>query len=129
MLHHCRSWRGEAKKVCIHKNVRKVLLLTIRRFEIQDADPEPDDDGNMPAPYRASINSLVPIPITTSGLAEFTRGKQVYALYPDSTTFYKAEMRGMKTKDICRLRFEGEEERDKEMEVERRYVLDTSQVK
>jgi len=53
----------------------------------------------------------------------------VYALYPDSTTFYKAEMRGMKTKDICRLRFEGEEERDKEMEVERRYVLDTSQVK
>jgi len=34
-----------------------------------------------------------------------------------------------KAKDTCRLRFEGEEERDKEQDVERRYVLDTNQIK
>jgi SAGA-associated factor 29 len=83
----------------------------------------------LPSPYRASVNSLVPIPIAPTGLPEFKKGQHVYALYPGTTTFYKAEMAGMKTREMCRLRFEGEEERDKEMEVERRYVLDTNQVK
>lgn len=99
-------------------------------FEIQDVEPEPDDTGNLPAPYRASVNSLVPIPLSATGLGEFSKGKLVYALYPNTTTFYKAEMAGSsKSKDMCKLRFEGEEERDKEMEVERRYVLDINQIK
>lgn len=94
-------------------------------FEIQDVEPE----AGAEAPYRAAVAGLVPIPLNASGLPEFQRGKQVYALYPGTTTFYKAEMAGMKTKEMCRLRFEGEDERDKEMEVERRYVLDPVQIK
>lgn len=63
------------------------------------------------------------------------------ALYPGTTTFYKAEVvaswvaeRVKKEKDdkdanvdvkenLVRLRFEGEDEADREMSVERRYVL------
>ena len=61
------------------------------------------------------------------------------ALYPNTTTFYKAEVvanwvaeRVKKEKDdkdasadgnLVRLRFEGEDEADREMSVERRYVL------
>lgn len=132
MLDHQYPWRGQAETVCwmgIAQSPPTKLLIACYSFEIQDVDPEVDAEGKFPAPYRASVASLVPIPLVASGLPEFQRGKQVYALYPQTTTFYKAEMVGMKTKEMCRLRFEGEEERDKEMEVERRYVLDTNQIK
>lgn len=60
------------------------------------------------------------------------------ALYPGTTTFYKAEVvAGWRVSDwnvkkegeadvvenLVRLRFEGEDEADREMSVERRYVL------
>jgi SAGA-associated factor 29 len=57
-----------------------------------------------------------------SSISTFTVGKQVLARYPDTTTFYRAEVMGVK-KEAYRLKFEGEED-DKEMEVDRRYVLD-----
>jgi SAGA-associated factor 29 len=57
-----------------------------------------------------------------SSTSTFTVGKQVLARYPDTTTFYRAEVMGAK-KEAYRLKFEGEED-DKEMEVDRRYVLD-----
>jgi SAGA-associated factor 29 len=57
-----------------------------------------------------------------SSISPFTVGKQVLARYPDTTTFYRAEVMGVK-KEAYRLKFEGEED-DKEMEVDRRYVLD-----
>jgi SAGA-associated factor 29 len=57
-------------------------------------------------------------------------------LYPGTTTFYKAEVvAGWRVSDgkvkredgsdgnMVRLRFEGEDEADREMSVERRYVL------
>lgn len=44
------------------------------------------------------------------------------ARYPDTTTFYRAEVTGSR-KDVYRLKFEGEED-DKEMEVDKRFVLD-----
>jgi SAGA-associated factor 29 len=47
----------------------------------------------------------------------------VLARYPDTTTFYRAEVMGMR-RDTYRLKFEGEEEIGKEMDVDRRYVLD-----
>jgi len=131
MFYNKHTRRREAKTVS-HSVYTAPLhdLIESSSFEIQDVEPEPDDSGNLPAPYRASVNSLVPIPLSASGLGEFAKGKHVYALYPGTTTFYKAEMAGpLKSKDMCKLRFEGEEERDKEMEVERRYVLDTNQVK
>lgn len=66
---------------------------------------------------------------------------QVLALYPSTTTFYKAEVvaqgpakakagpdqgfAGSELKEgFVRLRFEGEEEAEREMDVERRFVLD-----
>ena len=63
------------------------------------------------------------------------------ALYPGTTTFYKAEVvavwrqidgkvkkedgskEGEPVDNLVRLRFEGEDEADREMSVERRYVL------
>lgn len=68
----------------------------------------------------------MPIPPPDTPVHEVSKGQQVFALYPDTSTFYKAEVVNVKgmEKDHCRLRFEGEEEKGKEQEVERRYVLD-----
>lgn len=74
-------------------------------------------------PYRAPQQLLQPIPSLGTTLPDLPKGKWVLALYPNTTTFYRAEMVGMR-KDQCRLRFEGEDEKDKEQEVDRRYVLD-----
>ena len=107
-----------------------------RRYEIIDADPD------TPAqPFRASISHMVAIPPANANpaLPDLKTGRQVLALYPTTTTFYKAEVvapwtsnLGKKTikeegkdemENLVRLRFEGEDEADREMSVERRYVL------
>ncbi|KAL2353567.1 SGF29 tudor-like domain-containing protein [Cryomyces antarcticus] len=106
-----------------------------RRYEIQDADPDPiPATGQIPPPYRASVSNLVAIPLTNAGLPDLPAKKNVLALYPGTTTFYKAEVsaawraatlsaeKGDKAAMVS-LRFEGEEEVEKEMDVERRYVL------
>ncbi|KAM5489725.1 hypothetical protein MaudMau93_003091 [Microsporum audouinii] len=91
-----------------------------RRYDVQD--PEPIENGEEGAIYKTTAASLIPIPKAGSPLPQFQVGKQVLARYPDTTTFYRAEVMGLK-KDVYRLKFEGEED-DKEMEVDRRYVLD-----
>ncbi|KAJ4370237.1 hypothetical protein N0V86_008974 [Didymella sp. IMI 355093] len=111
-----------------------------RRYEIIDADPDPPTPNQ---PYRASVAHLVPIPSPSANttLADLPKKRGVLALYPGTTTFYKAEVvaswvaeRVKKEKDdkdasadakenLVRLRFEGEDEADREMSVERRYVL------
>ena len=54
-----------------------------RRYEIQDADPEPDPQtGDLPAPYRASVAHLVPIPKSNDGLGDLAKGRGVLAQYP-----------------------------------------------
>lgn len=97
------------------------ISMIIRSYDVRD--PEPDEHGAPGQIYRASAASLVPIPPPGATLPEFPKGKQVLARYPDTTTFYRAEVMGMK-RDTYRLRFEGEEEIGKEMEVDRRFVLD-----
>ena len=92
-----------------------------RRYEVQDADTS----GEAPPPQRASVSQLIQIPETNKGLGELGRGRQVLAQYPDTTTFYKAEVQeGWKGEgkgsEWVKLRFE-EDEFDKE--VERRFVL------
>lgn len=78
------------------------------------------------------MNYLVPIPPTNQGLPDLTPGKTVLALYPTTTTFYKAEVVSSKHKKdgpadlkegFVRLTFEGEEEVGQSQDVERRYVL------
>ncbi|KAF2014911.1 hypothetical protein BU24DRAFT_423822, partial [Aaosphaeria arxii CBS 175.79] len=106
-----------------------------RRYEIIDADPDPPTPAQ---PYRASVNHLVAIPPISANvtLPDLGVGKQVLALYPGTTTFYKAEVvvawaikKKIKQEEqedadtLVRLRFEGEDEADREMSVERRYVL------
>ncbi|TKX23687.1 hypothetical protein C1H76_4203 [Elsinoe australis] len=102
-----------------------------RRYEIQDADPDPQPGtGEPPAPYRASVSHLYAIP-ASNALPDLPKGKNVLAQYPDTTTFYKAEVSTpWRTKDLVgekgpyvRLRFEGEMEEAKETEVERRFVV------
>jgi len=92
-----------------------------RRYEVQD--PEPDDAGGH-GKYKAVANALIPIPKDSANLYIYPVGKQVLARYPETTTFYRAEVMGTKRDGTCRLKFEGEEEVGKETEVERRLVLD-----
>ena len=78
---------------------------------------------------------MTPIPPVGASLPDLQSKRSVLALYPNTTTFYKAEVVPRKkageagSEDIgtpdgyVRLKFEGEEEFDKEQEVERRYVL------
>ncbi|KAF9886331.1 SAGA HAT/Core module component [Aspergillus nanangensis] len=93
---------------------------TKKRYDVQD--PEPNENGEQGAVYKTTAASLIPIPQVGSPLPSFSVGKYVLARYPDTTTFYKAEVMGSR-KDVFRLKFEGEED-DKEMEVDRRFVLD-----
>lgn len=90
------------------------------RYDVQD--PEPNENGEQGAVYKTTAASLIPIPHVGSSSPSFPPGKQVLARYPDTTTFYRAEVTGSR-KEVYRLKFEGEED-DKEMEVDKRFVLD-----
>ena len=77
-------------------------------------------------------------------MPDLPKDARVLALYPNTTTFYKAEVvtdwtfqRVKKEKtdkdpsadgkeNLVRLKFDGEEEAEREMSVERRYVLPRS---
>ena len=96
-----------------------------RRYEIQDADTS----GDPPPPQRASVAQLIQIPENNRGLSDLSKAKNVLAMYPDTTTFYKAEVsETWKGKDAgvgekgewVRLQFQDDESA---REVERRFVL------
>lgn len=93
------------------------------RYEVQD--PEPDENNNPGQSYKASIKDLILIPISadSSSLPPYPPGSQVLARYPETTTFYKAEVTTTKRDGKCRLKFEGEEVEGKETEVDRKLVL------
>jgi len=95
-----------------------------RRYEVQDVD-----NGDASPPQRASVQQLIQIPESNKGLGDLTKGKQVLAQYPDTTTFYKAEVfEAWKAKEAgniekgewVRLNFQDDEA---PREVERRFVL------
>ena len=92
-----------------------------RRYEVQDADTS----GDPPPPQRASVSQLIQIPEGNRGLSDLPKGKNVLAQYPDTTTFYKAEVSeawrgGDKGEGLVRLNFQDDEQA---REVERRFVL------
>lgn len=91
------------------------------KCEIQD--PEPDENGLPGQTYKTVLAALIPIQKENFGLPPHQKGAHVLARYPETTTFYKAEVMGTR-KEICLLRFEGEEEIEKLTEVERRLVLE-----
>jgi SAGA-associated factor 29 len=95
-----------------------------RRYEVQDVD-----NGDASPPQRASVQQLIQIPESNKGLGDLTKGKHVLAQYPDTTTFYKAEVfEAWKAKEAgntekgewVRLNFEDD---GSPREVERRFVL------
>ncbi|KAK9312709.1 SGF29 tudor-like domain-containing protein [Lipomyces starkeyi] len=92
------------------------------RFEVQD--PEPDENNNPGQSYKAGPKDIIFIPELSTDLPVYPIGTRVLARYPETTTFYKAEVMGTKRDGTCRLKFEGEEEVGKETEVERRLVLE-----
>jgi SAGA-associated factor 29 len=94
-----------------------------RRYKVQDADPDLPPDQRVE--YRTSASSMIPIPAAGAELPELEKGKTVLALYPDSTTFYKAEVMGTDPgTGKVRLRFEGEENNVTLQLVERRFVVE-----
>ncbi|KAH8896460.1 hypothetical protein GQ53DRAFT_743609 [Thozetella sp. PMI_491] len=94
-----------------------------RRYKVQDADPDLPPDQRVE--YRTSASSMIPIPPIEVELPEYEKGKIVLALYPDSTTFYKAEVMGSEASTgKVSLRFEGEENSVTLQLVERRYVVE-----
>lgn len=93
-----------------------------RRYYVQD--PEPDEVTKKPGQvYRTSASSMVTIPPLGQPLGDYPKGKVVLARYPDTTTFYRAEVVGMNG-SMVNLKFEGEEDAQVTMEVDRRFVLD-----
>lgn len=100
--------------------VTKIIDST--KFEV--TDPEPDENNNPGKTYKTNWKevSLVP-PVKYGKLQHYPVGTKVIARYPETTTFYPAEVIGTKRDGKCRLRFDGEEEVGKETEVERRLVL------
>ncbi|KAM7189841.1 SAGA-associated factor 29 [Naviculisporaceae sp. PSN 640] len=94
-----------------------------RRYKVQDADPElpPDQRGE----FRTSASSMIPLPAAGVELGDLEKGKTVLALYPDSTTFYKAEVMGSDAANgKVSLRFEGEENNVTTQLVDRRFVVE-----
>lgn len=101
---------------------RVLKIISETRFEIQD--PEPDElhpNGQIfKANYKEVI--LVPLHLLNSKLKEYKIGSKVLAKYPETTTFYPAEVLESRN-NRCMLRFEGEEEVDKLTPVDRVFVL------
>lgn len=94
------------------------------KFEVRD--PEPDELGNPGQVYKCNWKDIILLPAVSAPKHQtpnYPAGTKVLARYPETTTFYPAVVIGHKRDGTCKLRFDGEEEVDKETEVARRLVL------
>lgn len=93
------------------------------KYEIRD--PEPDENNNPGQTFKANYKEilLVPSKAEVPNLISYPYGTKVLARYPETTTFYPAVVVGAKKDGTVRLKFDGEEEVNKETEVLRRLVL------
>ncbi|KAL9114428.1 MAG: hypothetical protein Q9227_001509 [Pyrenula ochraceoflavens] len=105
--------------LCTIKSVSTDGLKQRMTYLVQDDDP--NEQGTYDE-YKASAADLTPLPKAGSSQPTFAVGRQVLARYPETTTFYKAEVMSI-NKNSYTLKFEGEET-DKEMVVDRHFVLD-----
>lgn len=106
----------------IQCEVTKILGDGVK-FEVRD--PEPDENNNPGQTFKANYKEIILI-ATASLLKSYPNypyGSKVLARYPETTTFYPAVVVGTKKDTKVRLKFDGEEEANKETEVERRLVL------
>ncbi|OTB00973.1 hypothetical protein M426DRAFT_26082 [Hypoxylon sp. CI-4A] len=91
-----------------------------RRYRVLDADV--DEHGHQ-KDFRTSASSMILIPKEGTVLPPLETGKTVLALYPNTTTFYKAEVMGMDDGRV-NLKFEGEESSNTMQAVTRRHVVE-----
>ncbi|OBA20514.1 hypothetical protein METBIDRAFT_32508 [Metschnikowia bicuspidata var. bicuspidata NRRL YB-4993] len=99
------------------------ILADGTKYEIRD--PEPDENNNPGQKFKATYKEILPIPLRSEApnLLAYSYNSKVLARYPETTTFYPAIVVGHKKDGTVRLKFDGEEEVNKETEVERRLVL------
>lgn len=102
------------------------VLGDVKNRKYKVLDPEPDDATGKQKEYRTSASSMIPITsaVNADTLPELDKGKTVLALYPGTTTFYKAEVMTTDKDGKVHLRFEGEENTTTMQMVERRYVVE-----
>ncbi|KAI6090630.1 SGF29 tudor-like domain-containing protein [Hypoxylon rubiginosum] len=92
-----------------------------RRYKVLDADM--DENGHQ-KDFRTSASNMILIPKDGTILPPLETGKTVLALYPNTTTFYKAEVMGMDGDGKVNLKFEGEESSNTMQAVTRRHVVE-----
>ncbi|KAI5856195.1 SGF29 tudor-like domain-containing protein [Durotheca rogersii] len=92
-----------------------------RRYRVLDADV--DENGHQ-KDFRTSAGSMILIPKEGTVLPPLETGRTVLALYPNTTTFYKAEVMGMDGDGKVNLKFEGEESSNTMQAVTRRHVVE-----
>ncbi|KAI1823383.1 hypothetical protein F4861DRAFT_323130 [Xylaria intraflava] len=92
-----------------------------RRYRVLDADVV---ENHHQKDFRTSASSMILIPKEGTVLPPLDEGRVVLALYPNTTTFYKAEVIGMDGTEKVNLRFEGEESSNTMQAVTRRYVVE-----
>lgn len=102
----------------------EVMKVTADGTKFEIRDPEPDENNNPGQTFKASYKEilLIPVPSEAKLLQPYPYGTRVLARYPETTTFYTLTVVGHR-KDQVRLKFDGEEEVNKETEVDRRHVL------
>lgn len=110
--------------------VLKILNDEGTRYEIQDI--EASESGLNTSIYKCNFREIIHIPLAKEAaskhqtLKNYPTGMKCLGRYPDTTTFYPAVVIGKKMVNeiwYSILRFDGEEEVDKETLVERQYVL------
>lgn len=99
------------------------ILSDGTKFEIRD--PEPDENNFPGQAFKANYKEILLIPSKeqASSLSPYPYGTKVLARYPETTTFYPAIVVGNRKSGHVRLKFDEEEEANKETEAERRLVL------
>ncbi|KAG7813766.1 hypothetical protein KL921_000040 [Ogataea angusta] len=101
------------------------VLKVLNEIKFEVKDPEPDENNPNGQIFKCTWKEIILMPTTEdlASLKNYPVGYRVLARYPETTTFYPAEVIGFKKDGTCRLKFEGEEEVGKETEVERKLVL------
>lgn len=115
---------GEATSDWILGEVAQVLGEgKSRRYKVLDIEPE---DQSKQKEYRTSASSMIPITPESQAdtLADWEPKTTVLALYPNTTTFYKAEVHSMDDEGRVNLKFEGENDSSTLQQVERRFVIE-----
>ena len=114
----------QEKKGYVDQSVPESALTSGRySYDLRDPDKDQATRNRISGRHLAVIPTAAQVtPII------FANGQKIYARYPDTDTFYEAEVRNY-SKAGYALLFEGEEDAQNEHLVERRYVFDPSRWK